>query len=804
MSGMEVQMSTIKLAGKWIVLGLCLTVSAAFAQHSNRVDLGRLQTGAAVSFVRGAGGGWGIEISGAPRMMQPKPVQIEVFRGKDIVDYLACGYQSVQKRSNAVVAMAKVVGEDEAGFGVEDRWTISGDVLSVVRKAMVTGTEHGAGFYSAIRLSTGPAVKWRNSEYFSPGLLYGKPHTVPWAPGGSLHYRAKYFSIREDFLSAPLFGILFHNGSWVAELDPTPNGATTLAETTAPATTPIIDGRIRFGALDARKAPGGGIEIGFRMPGTTDEFSGGFFGGGAGSSGATPVVRRRYHPVKEGFTQDYQVRFRFGRSGSFGEMERDAWRWAWRTLKPRIMSLNVKVVYRTLIDNLANRVVSVDGRAGIPFVIDAVSGRPGSFRPVLLMKMIRRRNPAFAERFDPRHPTPHVATLAKWAKSIGIDMDPKAAELELWPKITMGFCGKNIEAAGQFLMESDHDRSPRGRRMRKLGLMIINSFLHLDPMSPALSGEGFDIHTGKASAVRGKPSFSLRATGEGMRAMFDAYRRERAHGRLHPSWLAWVKSYCDWLLTKQRPDGSFPETFQGGTGSVIDSSGATSYAAVPVLVRMTRETGDKRYLNSAIRAADYIWTNYGRKCVFIGATGGDVADKESGMLSMEAFLDLYQYTKNSAWLTRAETAGNYAESWIWIWNVPMPIGAEYSKLGWKPGVPTVGVTGIASNGPGAVDEYLDWATSCYARLYEYTKDKHYLYVARVLLHDTKTMLALPGRTYDLKGPGWQQEHWMMGPGPRGVGAHRTWLPWITVNHLHSITGVKQLGKKLFQEVSETN
>jgi len=225
---------------------------------------------------------------------------------------------------------------------------------------------------------------------------------------------------------------------------------------------------------------------------------------------------------------------------------------------------------------------------------------------------------------------------------------------------------------------------------------------------------------------------------------------------------------------------------------------------VPVLVKMTEETGDKKYLNSAIRAADYIWVNFGSKCVFLGATGGEVADKESGMLSLEAFLALYENTRDPKWLRRAQTAGDYTESWIWIWNVPMPIGAKYSDLGWKPGVPTVGVNGIGSNVAGHVDQYLDWAVPSYARLYKYTQDEHYLDVARVLLHGTKAMLALPGRTYDLKGPGWQQEHWRMGPGTRGIGAHRTWLPWISVNHLHGITGLEELDKDLYQQLAQSN
>jgi len=783
---------------------LCLTGPTLLAQEGNQLDLGRLQTGATVAFVRDVGGEWGIEISGggAPRLTQPKPAQIEVFAGGENVRQLAAGYASVQKEPGTIVAKANVAGGGKAAFVVEDRWKVSGAMLLLDRKVSVTGAETNAGFYSAIRFSTAPAVKWEDADYFAPGLLYGEPHTSAGAPGGSLPYRAKLFSIREDYLSAPLFGVSFRDGNWAAVLDPAPRGDTTQAETTAPAATPIIDERIQFGALGAFEASPGGIELGFWLPGTTTEFGGGL--GMREGVTATPVVRRRYHPVKAGFSQSYQVAFRFGKSESFRGMERDAWRWAWESLKPKVTPVDVEVVRHTLTDHLADRVLTVEDRAGIPFVIDAVSGKPGSFRPAL-MSMSRRGGQTPGATNAPAgrggNSLQQNQELADWAKTVGINVDPQAAELELWPKIMMGFCGKNVEVADQLLQESDRDSSPRGQRMRKLGLTIIESLIRIVPMSPAPAAEGFDIRTGKASAVRGAPAFSLRATAEDMRTMVDMFRRERTLGRQHPEWFNWVKAYADWLVTVQREDGSFPANFQGGTGAPTGTSGVTTYTPVPLLVRMTEETGDKKYLNSAIRAADYIWSNFGSKCVFLGATGGDVADKESGMLSLEAFLSLYENTKEPKWLERAETAGSYAESWIWIWNVPMPTGANSSDLGWKPGVPTVGVNGIGANVAGHVDEYLDWAVPSYAKLFKYTGDGHYLDVARVLLHDTKSMLALPGRTYDLLGPGWQQEHWRMGPGVRGIGAHRTWLPWISVNHLHGITGLEEFDKDLYQRLA---
>jgi hypothetical protein len=94
----------------------------------------------------------------------------------------------------------------------------------------------------------------------------------------------------------------------------------------------------------------------------------------------------------------------------------------------------------------------------------------------------------------------------------------------------------------------------------------------------------------------------------------------------------------------------------------------------------------------------------------------------------------------------------------------MLLDADDTQLHYKKGVPTTGVQGITAMVAGSVDEYLDWAVPSYAKMYNLTKDQHYLDVARVLLHDTKSMVALPGRQYDVKGVGWQQEGWRMGPG----------------------------------------
>jgi hypothetical protein len=786
-------------AALWLLTSPLANAQQANATIGNRLELGQFANGAAVAFVRAASGEWGVDISGgtAPAMTQPKPAQIEVYRGDDNASDLAAAYQTVRKEADAVVASATVTGDNGSAFVFEDVWRVDGASLLLSRNVVVKGSDTNAGFFSAIRLASAPVVKWDDATYFVPGLFYGEER------GGPVSLNSRRYAIREDSMSAPMTAAQFRDGNWVAVLDPSPRGDTTQTETTAPASTPIIDERIQFGALGANEVSGGGIELGFWLPGTVTQTGGGF---GARGANATPVTRRRYHPVKAGFAQTYEVQFHFGKNETFRDMQRESWRWAWQTLNPKVKTVDVELMREALLDHLADRVLTYDGRAGIPFVIDSVSGKPGSFRPA-----IRRGGPgpgfgggtnAPASRGRGGNSPQQNQELADWAKTLGIDLDPSAAELNLWPKIILGFCGKNVEVAQQLIMEGERDaNSERGQRMRKLGLQIIDSILHIVTMSPAPAAEGFDIRTGQPSGAQGGTGFSLRSLGEDTRTMVDLIRFERAHGRQHPDWSKWVKDYCDWLLTTQRENGSFPGNFQGGSGQTSgNSSGATSYGAIPILVRMTEETGDKKYLVAAIRAGDFLWTNFSSKDLYLGAIGGEGSDKESGMLSLEAYLALYENTKDTKWLDHAQAAGSYAESWIWIWNVPMPIGANYSDLGWKPGVSTIGANGISARDNDTVDQYLSWAVPSFARLYKYTQDEHYLDVARVLLHGTKAMLALPGREYDLKGPGWQQEHWHMGS-VRGVGAHRTWLPWISVNHIHGIVGLEEFDKDIYQRLA---
>ena len=742
------------MTGKCLLLGLCLAGSALSAQPVERVELGRLPTGATVSFVRAAGDAWGVEIVGgvAPFLQQPKPARLEVFRKEDDIRQLAAGYQTIGKSAAGIDARVEIAGGDNVIFRLHDHWVLDGAVLSVNRNVDVVGSAPG-GFSSSIVLAVDRSVGWTNVNCLAPGALYGDPaYDGARSPGGTLNYAARRFLMREDMLPAPLFALSFSNGASVAVLDPSPRGDSTMEETKLTQEV-MTDARYQFGALGAWQEDGGPVEFGFSFPGSASLYEGGTNApaNALTNAPANPRWFRRYHPIAQGVAHSYQMSFRFGQNESFRDVTRNTWRWAWNTLNPAVTYIDVEQMRRVLLDHLAAQVATIDGRTAIPFVLNTISNR------------------------------------LQWN----------------WTMVAMGFVGKNLECADQLLREGDRDPGERGQKMRQTGLAIISSMIQALPNVPQ-QGTGYDLATGQPWDHIWLAPW-LRNSTEDQRVLLRAWRREHVLGRPHPEWFNWVKTSADWLLLQQRDDGSFPRRWKVGGREVAEATGTTSYAPVPLLVMMSEETGDPKYQQAAIRAAEYVWANWGTRGLFIGGASDNpnITDKEAGMLSLEAFLSLYDSTKETRWLERAQTAADYAESWIWIWNLPMPLDAEDVQLHWKKGVPTTGVQGITAQNAGGADEYLDWAVGSYAKLYNLTQDRHYLDVARVLLHDTKSMVALPGRQYDMKGVGWQQEGWGMGPGRsgRGVGGHRFWLPWITANHLYSITGLEEYDPSLFKLLS---
>jgi len=696
------------------------------------IELGRLAGGVIALAERGEGGGWGMAVRGAGAVscVQPQPIRIETYEGNDQVREHAGAYDAFDRDGDGWLGRG-AVAVGSSSIAIEDRWRIVGEELRLERSVRVSGDAPG-GFLSSAAFEVERPFAWVDVDAFVPGLLYGWSERITGeAIGGVTGYLTgvRQVRIREDRTPAPLAGFYLGDGTSIALLNPEPRGWTTAADAADTEAAALVDDRFRFGAVGGYERDGW-VSLAYWFPGTEGEVT---YSGTTFPGGQMRRWRRRYHPIRDGLSQHYHLAFRFGRDERFPDFSAAAWRWAWGKLQPMLVPQDIEAARRSLTEMLAATVVGTeDGRSGWPIAQDATTGQ-----------------------------LPSVARA----------------------RALMGFVGRNIESAYFLLRGAERETSETAATFRNKAYAVLESFARL-PVSPP-EAEGFRLDDG-TPAVHIGDRIHLRVLAEGGKYMLRAWRWEHDRGRERPHWRAWCLGLGDWILGQQRENGALPRAVPMGGGKAEAPAAESTYEAVPFLVALAGATGDGRYLDAAIRAGEYCWAAGHFRGVFVGGTidNPNVIDKEAGTLSLEAYLALFEATGDDRWLRRAKAAADFAETWIFIWDVPMPDGVDDAELAWKHGVSTVGLQLIAT-GHSLVDTYMAWDVAAYAKLARYTGDDHYLEVARLLLHNTKTMLALPGRTYDLLGPGWQQEHWSLAP-RRGQGIHRLWLPWISCSHLEGI------------------
>ena len=255
---------------------------------------------------------------------------------------------------------------------------------------------------------------------------------------------------------------------------------------------------------------------------------------------------------------------------------------------------------------------------------------------------------------------------------------------------------------------------------------------------------------------------TVRQACTGMSSLLDAWRFARRNKIEKPAWLAACRRFGDFLVKNQNEDGSYymeydPFVTENGRHPAGNKNKYLTVCAVRYLVDLYSATGEATYKQAAVAAARFCYERIHKPYLYVACVidNPQTIDSESGQQALNAFLAMYDLTKNREWLDAAEQAAVYEETWCYMFEVPVEKD-QTAETDWPRNRSIVGQHLIAI-GHSAADLGFAWSSFPYYRLYLLTGKAHYLKIARICAHNTKQSMNLGRKLYPGQPEGLQQE-----------------------------------------------
>lgn len=283
---------------------------------------------------------------------------------------------------------------------------------------------------------------------------------------------------------------------------------------------------------------------------------------------------------------------------------------------------------------------------------------------------------------------------------------------------------------------------------------------------------------------------SIRQACNGMAGILNAWAFAKRNGINRPAWLAACKQFGDFLVENQNSDGSFyleyqPFNIVDGKHPAGNQNKYTTTCSLRYLVELYIATGDERYKETALKAAEFCYQNVHQQYLYVACVidNPQTIDSESGQQALNGFLAVYDLTKDPKWLDAAEQAAVYTASWTYMYDVPVEVD-QTEETDWPKDRSIIGQHIIAIGHSGA-DLGFAWSSFVYYRLYLLTGKQQYLHIARVSAHNSKLSMNLRQELYPGQPEGLQQEAFTVrtSENPRRTNSVMQALTWNFAAHL---------------------
>ncbi|WP_282944219.1 hypothetical protein [Cellulomonas endometrii] len=320
-------------------------------------------------------------------------------------------------------------------------------------------------------------------------------------------------------------------------------------------------------------------------------------------------------------------------------------------------------------------------------------------------------------------------------------------------------------------------------------------------MGPVVEHMGYAI-----DALQGAPDGTyLRCVAEEHHALLRAYAAEREAGTEHAGWLDVARSFGEFLLGAQEPDGSWRRAYAFDGSALVEprswfgraelNQKSSTATAVPFLEELHRATGDPRWQEAAVRAARFVAEHFVRGLKFNGGIHDSIyaraqlVDSESILFSLRACLAGAELTGDDDLRSAAVDAARVLATWVYLWDVPLPPGSTMARFGFR----STGWSACDTAGAGYIHPYELHAVPDLFEAALLADDDVLAEVADLVLHGSNETVATEACDWGYARPGLQEEGllvswWLVddpmfvdtGFGGRGKGeGNKTCLPWIS-------------------------
>ena len=619
------------------------------------------------------------------------PAGVTMMKDKKIMSYstsdVAAAYENVSAQAYGYLCTATVETENGSAISFKDRYYLHGKTLAISRMAEVTAVGSGDyGFETVYSFGSGDASKtYADFDYFIPSILYKDSRDMTnGAQGSNLNVPKMY--VKETRTGLPLAMLRDKATGYsiaLAHLEPeiTVNGKL------YGGSNGNADNGLQYGAIGYSSE--GGMAADFCYPSAEMQGSG---------------WTRIFHEMSVGSSHTYRISIIPEKQDTYAKSMTETFKAAFNAESPEVaQDVDIDSIYDDNIEVFSEtyKEFDTDGivEAGVPFSLDLTS----------------------------------PDTYGDWSSSQGYTFQ-------------MGFIGQQT-SIGYFLLSEGIEM--KDAVMEDKGRTMLDFWASSKIMGTTLPPVWWDPNNGDVTATgaaRAYPSF-LRCFVDGMEGMLDACVYARKNGIPgYENWEAAVLKVGSWMAENQNEDGSFYRAYETN-GSVCTRTDENTWqgtsklntpVAVRFLVRLYEYTGEQKYYDAAVRAAEFSYNNlYLDREKYVGGTpdNPNTVDKEAAIYALYCFDAAYELTDEEKYLEAAEHAAVSALSWVYCYDFAVPSGTMEDINTFADG----GVSGFSliATGHSGADNYSAVLYYEFFKLYLHTGDEFYKNAAYFLQQNTK-------------------------------------------------------------------